>query len=103
MVNEGGPSPAQVCCRVTKTSTGQILAQDDYIGEAIGFREPMKDGPHHIVTEFWYLEANQVETYQAGKKKLPPHLQVPGLAITDSGCRNSVLEVVYGMQPFRKF
>ena len=38
-----------------------------------------------MITKFWYLEANQVEVFETGKKKLPPHLQVPGLSIADSG------------------
>ena len=30
----------------------------------------MKDGPHHIVTEFWYLEANQVENLSSWQEEV---------------------------------
>ena len=88
-VREGGPKPSQICSRVSKTSTGEVLLQDDYTGEDVPFH---KDITHQavLITEFWYIEPHQVEVYNAVKKKLPPHLQTPGLAIADSGCRNAV-------------
>ena len=89
-VNEGGPLPQHVCCRVTKDKNGQVLQKDDFTGDKIKIHEPLSQGPMKIVTEFWYIEPHQVEVYNAVKKKLPPHLQTPGLAIADSGCRNAV-------------
>ena len=88
-VREGGPKPSQICSRMSKTSTGEVLLQDDYTGEDVPFH---KDITHQavLITEFWYIEPHQAEVYNAVKKKLPPHLQTPGLAIADSGCRNAV-------------
>ena len=90
MVNHGGPTASQVCCRITKTKQGQVLKKDDYSGEVVGLQEALVGGAQALVTEFWYLEESSAEAFEMSKNRLPPHLQTPGLAIADSGCRNSV-------------
>ena len=89
-INAGGPNASQVCCRVTKTGDGQVLNKDDYTGREVALEAPLVKLITPLITEFWYVEETQVEIYELNKKKLPPHLQTPGLAIADSGCRNSV-------------
>ena len=88
MVNEGGPTKEQVCWRITKDKNGKVLCEDDYTGNVVPFEKQL-DKAQTIVTEFWYRDATTVEVYGMGQGAMP-HLKVPGLAIADSGCRNSV-------------
>ena len=87
-VNKGGPAKDQVCCRVTKDIHGNLLELKQLTGQETmeELTQPLDGPPRAILTEFWYdspdvKEANHVHYIQAQK---------PGLAIADSGCRNSV-------------
>ena len=80
-VNKGGPAKDQVRCRVTKDIHGNVLELKQLAGQ-----ETMEEPPRALLTEFWYdspdvKDASHVHFIQAQK---------PGLAIADSGCRNSV-------------
>ena len=78
----------QVCWRITKDKNGKILYEDDYSGKIIPLQKELKEA-QQLITEFWYKDTpHTVEVY--GIQQESPHLKVPGLAIADSGCRNSV-------------
>ena len=91
LVNSGGPSWDQVCCRVTKDIRGQVLETRmiDPDVPVEKYRTVIGGPPRGIVTEFWYVPTQvNAETYNEATRFI--QAQTPGLAIADSGCRNAV-------------
>ena len=88
-VNKGGPLKEQVSCRVTKDMQGhhieiKFLDGNESMEE---LTKPLEGPARPTLTEFWYEDTkNQSEAHEI-------HFiqgQKPGLAIADSGSRNSV-------------
>ena len=85
-VNAGGPHPSQICRRVTKDAYGNVLEDIPYEGTVVELQTKLVGPPRDLVTEFWYMP---MEVFNGGGEELP-HIRIPGLAIADSGCKNSV-------------
>ena len=92
-VNNGGPMKHQVTCRVTKDVHGNNLEVKFLKGdeEMNDLTKPIDGPPRALLTEFWY----ELEKKEAKQSPMPSNVhyiqaQKPGLAIADSGCRNSV-------------
>ena len=90
LVNPGGPDWAQVCCRVTKDTRGEVLETTmiDHGVSPEDLKTRIEGPPRDILTEFWYVSANRSAIYNEAAEFI--RAQTPGLAIADSGCRNAV-------------
>ena len=85
-VSAGGPHPSQICRRVTKDVYGNVLEDVSYEGTMVELQAKLIGPPRDLITEFWYMP---MEVFNGGGEELP-HIRIPGLAIADSGCKNSV-------------
>ena len=90
LVNPGGPDWAQVCCRVTKDTRGEVLETTmiDHGVSPEDLKTRIEGPPRDILTEFWYVSVNRSAIYNEAAEFI--RAQTPGLAIADSGCRNAV-------------
>ena len=88
-VNKGGPPQEQVKCRVTKDVHGHCIEIKYLTGQETmkELTQPLDGPPRTLLTEFSY-DPMEEEEPQSNVHFI--QAQKPGLAIADSGCRNSV-------------